>query len=70
MSVSDHNNAAHLSDPSRGSGVNVFCAECSERSYLAVLVAELLYKNQMLRFDLRDAQEHLLRVKSLAEEMD
>ena len=48
MSVSDHNNAAHLSDPSRGSGVNVFCAECSERSYLAVLVAELLYKNQML----------------------
>lgn len=39
------------------------CPECAERSYLKMLVAELLYKNQVLRFDLLEAQTQLARAK-------
>jgi hypothetical protein len=39
------------------------CAHCVERTYLKTLVAELLYKNQVLRFDLQDAQERLDRAE-------
>lgn len=35
------------------------CPECTEISHLRTLVAELLYKNQILRFDLNCAQEQL-----------
>jgi hypothetical protein len=70
MSLSDHNVAAPSSDPRRGSGDRGFCAECSERSHLAILVAELLYKNQILRFDLQDAQTQLVRVKNFSEDME
>jgi NAD(P)-dependent dehydrogenase (short-subunit alcohol dehydrogenase family) len=38
------------------------CPECEERSYLKVLVAELLYRNQVLRFDLIQAREHIEHV--------
>jgi hypothetical protein len=37
------------------------CPECAERSYLRSLVSELLYKNQVLRFDLQSATEQLQR---------
>jgi hypothetical protein len=37
------------------------CPECTERSYLRELVAELLYKNQILRLDLQSAQGQLMK---------
>ena len=37
------------------------CPECAERSCLRELVAELLYKNQILRLDLESAQERLMK---------
>src|SRR5215472_3433337 len=37
------------------------CPECTERFRLRTLVAELLYKNQILRFDLKSAQEQLTK---------
>ena len=40
------------------------CARCAERTYLKILVAELLYKNQALRFDLMDARERLANIES------
>jgi hypothetical protein len=39
------------------------CPECDEQSYLKVLVAELLYRNQVLRFDLIQAREEFERVE-------
>jgi hypothetical protein len=39
------------------SWMGLFCSECEERSYLRMLVAELLYRNQMLRFELLQAQK-------------
>jgi len=63
----DHKIAAPSSDQRRESGAGSFCAECSERTCLGMLVAELLYKNQILRFDLESAQEQLLKLKSLWE---
>ena len=38
------------------------CANCAERTSLKTLVAELLYKNQALRFKLRDLEEQLRRI--------
>jgi hypothetical protein len=35
------------------------CANCAGQSCLKVLVAELLYKNQVLRFKLSDLEEQL-----------
>lgn len=35
------------------------CADCEEQSYLGTLVAELLYKNQLLRFKLAELQSTL-----------
>jgi hypothetical protein len=35
------------------------CANCAERTYLKILVAELLYKNQELRFELMNANQRL-----------
>ena len=35
------------------------CPECEESSCLRALICELLYKNQILRFDLIWAQEQL-----------
>jgi arginyl-tRNA--protein-N-Asp/Glu arginylyltransferase len=32
------------------------CAHCQERSYLRILVGELHYKNQLLRFELSQSQ--------------
>ncbi len=32
------------------------CPNCQERSYLRILVAELLFKNQLLRFELSQSQ--------------
>ena len=40
---------------------NGCCPSCAERSQLELLVAELLYKNQTLRYALLDAQEQLSR---------
>jgi hypothetical protein len=40
------------------------CPECEERSYLKTLVAELLYRNQALRFDLIEAQDRIERAGS------
>jgi len=40
------------------------CARCAERTYLKMLVAELLYKNQTLRFDLLDARQRLANIES------
>ncbi len=40
------------------------CAHCAERTYLKTLVAELLYKNQVLRFDLQNANEQLAKAES------
>jgi hypothetical protein len=37
------------------------CANCAERTYLRIMVAELLYKNQVLRFELLDVRERLAR---------
>ena len=39
------------------------CPECEERSYLRMLVAELLYRNQVLRFDLIEARDQVERIK-------
>ena len=39
------------------------CANCAERTYLKILVAELLYKNQELRFELMNANQQLEHVK-------
>lgn len=51
-----HTQRSHsLTDPS--------CPECEERSYLRILVAELLYRNQLLRFDLMEAQDQLERIE-------
>jgi hypothetical protein len=36
------------------------CADCAEQCVLYGLVCELLYKNQVLRFDLRETREQLL----------
>jgi NAD(P)-dependent dehydrogenase (short-subunit alcohol dehydrogenase family) len=38
------------------------CPECEERSYLKMLVAELLYRNQVLRFDLIEARDQVERI--------
>ena len=38
------------------------CPECEERSYLRMLVAELLYRNQVLRFDLIEARDQVERI--------
>jgi hypothetical protein len=39
------------------------CPECEERSYLRTLVAELLYRNQVLRFDLIEARDQAERIE-------
>ena len=39
------------------------CPECEERSYLKMLVAELLYRNQVLRFDLIEARDQVERIQ-------
>jgi type II secretory ATPase GspE/PulE/Tfp pilus assembly ATPase PilB-like protein len=39
------------------------CPECEERSYLRMLVAELLYRNQVLRFDLIEARDQVERIE-------
>ena len=39
------------------------CPECEERSYLKVLIAELLYRNQVLRFDLIEARDQVGRIE-------
>jgi hypothetical protein len=39
------------------------CPECEERSYLRMLVDELLYRNQVLRFDLLEARDQLGRIE-------
>jgi Alcohol dehydrogenase GroES-like domain len=39
------------------------CPECEERSYLRVLVAELLYRNQVLRSDLIEARDQVERIE-------
>ena len=39
------------------------CPECEERSYLRVLVTELLYRNQVLRFDLIEARDQVERIE-------
>jgi hypothetical protein len=39
------------------------CPECEEQSYLTMLVAELLRRNQVLRFDLIAAQDHVQRIE-------
>jgi hypothetical protein len=38
------------------------CVNCAERTSLKTLVAELLYKNQALRFKLRDLEEQFRRI--------
>ena len=38
------------------------CVNCAERNFLKTLVAELLYKNQALRFELRELEEHRRRI--------
>jgi hypothetical protein len=63
----DANNkpAVEPSDTERShSWTGLSCPECEERSYLRMLVAELLYRNQVLRFDLMEAQERIERVGS------
>ena len=40
------------------------CGDRIERACIEVLVAELLYKNQKLRFDLLNVQQQLSQVKS------
>jgi type II secretory ATPase GspE/PulE/Tfp pilus assembly ATPase PilB-like protein len=37
------------------------CPECEEQSDLKMLVAELLYRNQVLRFDLIEARDQVER---------
>jgi len=49
---------AHRTSSIRDEG----CANCAERTYLKILVAELLYKNQLLRFELLDVRERLASV--------
>ena len=44
------------------SRMDLACQECEERSYLRTLVAELLYKNQVLRFDLMQARNQVERI--------
>ena len=44
------------------------CGDRIERARIEVLVAELLYKNQKLRFDLLNVQQQLSRVKSIQAE--
>ena len=39
------------------------CANCAERTYLRILVAELLYRNQELRFELMNANQQLEHFK-------
>jgi hypothetical protein len=41
------------------------CANCAERTYLKILVAELLYKNQELRFELMTANQQLEHFKRI-----
>jgi hypothetical protein len=46
-----------------GSWPVVPCPECEERSYLRTLVAELIYRNQVLRFDLMEARNKVERIE-------
>jgi len=39
------------------------CANCAQRTYLKILVAELLCKNQELRFELMNANQQLEHFK-------
>ena len=45
------------------SWTDLSCPECEERSYLRTLVAELLYRNQALRFDLMEARDQVERIE-------
>jgi hypothetical protein len=47
------------------SGAGLSCPECEERSYLRTLVAELLYRNQALRFDLIEARDQTERNRAV-----
>ena len=51
-----------VTEPSH-SRAGLSCPECEERSYLRPLVAELLYRNQVLRFDLMEARDQLGRIE-------
>jgi hypothetical protein len=44
------------------------CPECEERSYLRMLVAELLHRNQALRFDLMEARDQVERIERVGSE--
>ena len=62
----DANNktAVEASDGERlHSWASISCPECEERSYLRMLVAELLYRNQVLRFDLMEARDQVERIE-------
>ena len=43
------------------SWTSLSCPECEERSYLRMLVAELLYRNQVLRFELIEVRGQVER---------
>jgi len=45
------------------------CANCQERSYLRILVGELLYKNQILRFELSQSQALARQLRLVADEV-
>jgi hypothetical protein len=56
--------AVEPSDTERShSWTGLSCPECEERSYLRMLVAELLYRNQVLRIDLMTARDQVERIE-------
>jgi hypothetical protein len=56
---SSHTERSHLS-------TGPPCPECEERSYLRMLVSELLYRNEVLRFDLMEARDHVERIERVS----
>jgi hypothetical protein len=60
----NHKLAIKPSDTGRAdSWTGLSCPECEERSYLRTLVAELLYRNQVLRFDLMEARNRVEQIE-------
>jgi hypothetical protein len=63
--MNGNNKAAMKPSATEGSHswTGLSCPECEERSYLRTLVAELLYRNQVLRFDLIEARDQAERIE-------
>jgi hypothetical protein len=67
----DANTVSDNRSPSDPNGLedSCACASCRQRSFLETLVAELLYENQLLRFELSQSQEVVCQVRIVCDQM-